>query len=45
MILFYLMGIKKGPVWARNRCGRVFSPEVKSDPRTQDSRARRTQGG
>lgn len=39
MILFYLMGIKKGPACARNSCGWVFSPEVKSDPRTQDSRA------
>ena len=45
MILFHLMGIKKGPAWARNRCVWVFSPEVKSDPRTQDSRAGRTQRG
>ena len=43
MALFYLMEIQKGPAWSRTACtGRrwVFSPEVKSDPLKQESRAR-----
>ena len=39
------MGIKKGPAWAQDRCGQVFSPKVKSNPKIEDSRAGRTPGG